>query len=68
MVSSESGSEVAQACLDSCDPVDCSPPGSSVLGIFWAKALEWLPFPSSEVVSTSALHSPVGIFPITLIG
>ena len=27
---------------DSCDPVDCSPPGSSVHGIFQARILEWV--------------------------
>jgi len=27
-------------------PLDCSPPGSSVHGIFQVKILEWLPFPS----------------------
>ena len=26
---------------DSSDPMDCSPPGSSIHGIFQAKALEW---------------------------
>ena len=31
---------------NSCDPMDCSPPGSSVHGIFQARILEWLPFPS----------------------
>ena len=25
-----------------CDPMDCSPPGSSVLGIFQARILEWI--------------------------
>ena len=25
-----------------CDPVDCSPPGSSVHGIFQARILEWV--------------------------
>ena len=28
--------EVAQSCLTLCDPMDCSPPGSSVRGIFQA--------------------------------
>ena len=27
---------------DSCDPVDCSPPGSSVLGISQARILGWV--------------------------
>ena len=33
--------EVAQSCLTPSDPMDCSPPGSSVHGIFQAKVLEW---------------------------
>ena len=33
---------VAQSCLTLCDPVDCSPPGSSVHGIFQASILEWI--------------------------
>ena len=35
-------SEVAQLCPTLCDPVDCSPPGSSVHGIFQARVLEWV--------------------------
>ena len=34
-------SEVAQSCLTLRDPMDCSPPGSSVHGIFQARVLEW---------------------------
>ena len=30
-----------QLCLTLCDLIDSSPPGSSVHGIFQAKALEW---------------------------
>ena len=30
-----------QSCLTLCDPMDCSLPGSSVDGIFQARALEW---------------------------
>ena len=33
-------SEVAQLCLTLSDPMDCSPPGSSVHGIFQARVLE----------------------------
>ena len=36
-----SESEVAQSCPTLCDPMDCSPLGSSVHGIFQARALEW---------------------------
>ena len=34
-------SEVAQSRPTLCDPMDCSPPGSSVHGIFQARVLEW---------------------------
>jgi len=37
----ESESEVAQSCLTLSDPMDCSPPGSSIHGIFQATVLEW---------------------------
>ena len=37
----KSESEVAQLCLTLSDPMDCSPPGSSVHGIFQARVLEW---------------------------
>ena len=38
---------VAQECLTLSDPMDYSPPGSSVLGILQARTLEWaaMPFP-----------------------
>ena len=34
-------SEVAQSCPTLSDPMDCTPPGSSVHGIFQARVLEW---------------------------
>ena len=37
----KSESEVAQWCPTLSDPIDCSPPGSSVPGIFQARVLEW---------------------------
>ena len=33
---------VGQSCLTLCDPMDCSPPGSSVHEIFQARRLEWV--------------------------
>ena len=36
-----SESEVVQSCPTLSDPMDCSPPGSSVHGIFQARVLEW---------------------------
>ena len=41
-------SEVAQSCLTLCDPVDCSPLGSSVHGILQARILEWVAIPFSR--------------------
>ena len=40
----ESESEIAQSCPS--DPMDCSPPGSSVHGIFQARVLEWRAIPN----------------------
>ena len=40
-----------QLCPSLCDPMDCSPPGSSVHGILQARILEWV-----------AIFSPQGIF------
>ena len=37
----KSESEVTQSCLTLSDPMDCSPPGSSIHGIFQARVLEW---------------------------
>ena len=37
----KSQSEVIQSCPTLSDPMDCSPPGSSVHGIFQARVLEW---------------------------
>ena len=37
----KSESEVAQSCLTLSDHMDCSPPGSSIHGIFQARVLEW---------------------------
>ena len=37
---------VSQPCL--CDPMDCSPPGSSDHGILQARLLEWIAIPFSR--------------------
>ena len=39
---SESESEVTQSCPTLWDPVDCSPPGSSIHRILQARILEWV--------------------------
>ena len=37
----KSESEVTQSCPTLRDPMDCSPPGSSIHGVFQARVLEW---------------------------
>jgi len=39
---------VAQLCPTLCDPMDCSPPGSSFHGILQARILEWVAIPFSR--------------------
>ena len=39
---------VAQLCLTLCNPMEWSPPGSSVHGILQARILEWITMPSSR--------------------
>ena len=40
---------VVQSCLTLCDPMNHSPPGSSVHGILQARILEWIAFPSQDL-------------------
>ena len=42
---------VAQTCLTLCNPMDCSPPGSSVHGILQARILGWVAIPLSRGTS-----------------
>ena len=53
------GTKSLQSCTTLCDPMDCSPPGSSVYGILQARILEWVPCPPP-----GALPNP-GIKPIS---
>ena len=41
-------SEVVQSCPTLCDPMDWSPPGSSVQGLLQARILEWVAIPFSR--------------------
>ena len=50
LIYSKSESEVAQSCPTLCDPMDCSPPGSSVHGIFQARILEWVAISFSNLL------------------
>ena len=51
----KSESEAAQSCLNLRDPMDCSPPGSSIPGIFQARVLEWV----AIAFSNQALDSTI---------
>ena len=62
---------VSQSCLTLCSPMDCSPPGSSVHGIFQARLLEWdaisysrgssWPRDQADSLPLSLLWSPVSL-------
>ena len=43
----------AQSCLTLCDPMSCSPPGSSVHGILQVRTLEWVAISASRGFSWS---------------
>ena len=40
--------KLLQSCLTLCNPMDCSPPSSSVHGILQARMLEWVAMPFSR--------------------
>ena len=52
-------SEVAQSCPTPSNPMDCSPPGSSLHGIFQARVLEW-----GAIAFSVFVHEP-SVFYIT---
>ena len=51
-------SEVTQSCPTLSDPMDCSPPGSSIYGIFQARVLEWGAIAFSDQVLLVVKNSP----------
>ena len=62
---------------DSCDPMDCSPPGSSVHGISQARILEWAAISSSRGIFPTrglnlcllcVLHWPADSLPLSHLG
>ena len=62
-----------QSCLNLCNPMDCSPPGSSVHRILQARILEWVAMPSSGGSSqprdrTQVSHIASGYFIIWATG
>ena len=58
-----------QSCPTLCNPMDCSPPGSSVHGISQARILEWVAMPSSRGsscprIKPTSLHWQVDSLPL----
>ena len=53
----KSESEAAQSCPTLSDTMDCSPPGSSVHGIFQARVLEWGAIAFSDLAELHMLNS-----------
>ena len=56
-------SKVLQSCLTLCDPMDSSPPGSSVPGILQARILEWIVLPFSRGSSQPRDRTQVSYVP-----
>ena len=52
----ESESEVAQSCPTLRNPMDCSPPSSSIHGIFQARVLEWGAIAFSHIPHNAYLY------------
>ena len=52
-----------QLCLTLCDPMDCSPPGSSVHGILQASILKWLPCPPPGALPNQGKVPMIPMFP-----
>ena len=53
---------VTQLCVTLCDSIDCSPPGSSVLGILQVGILEWATMPSSRMDISGGGQYPLLLF------
>ena len=47
---------VTQSCPTLCDPMDYSPPGSSVQGVLQARILEWVAIPFSRDLPDSGIE------------
>ena len=48
VIAAAAAAKSLQSCPTLCDPIDGSPPGSSIHGIFQARILEWVAMPSSR--------------------
>ena len=62
------GAKSLQLCLTLCDPMDCSPTGSSVHRTLQARALEWVVIPFSRRSSQPRGWTNVSYIPCTQVG
>ena len=53
---------VTQSCQTLCDPMDCSPPGSSVHGISQERTLEWVAIPFFRGIFTTQESNPGSLY------
>ena len=53
----KSQSEVTQSCPTLSDPMDCSPPGSSIHGIFQIRVMEWAAIAFSDSIDHGVTNS-----------
>ena len=56
-----------QSCLTLCHPMDCRPPGSSVLGLLQARILEWVAIPSPGKLHIWYLSFSVWLISLSII-
>ena len=54
-----------QPCPTLCDPMDSSPPGSSVHGIFQTRILQWVAMPRDRTYAFRLLHWQADSLPLT---
>ena len=57
---------VAQSCLTLLDPVNCSPSGSSVQGVFQERILEWVAIPSTRIRNYTSVLFPILVLRFTV--
>ena len=67
----DAAAKLRQSCPTLCDPIDGSPPGSSVLGILQARILEWVAISFSpwmepsidqeDQLSAAQAHAPLNM-------
>ena len=54
-----------QSCPTLCDPMDCSPPGSSIHGIFQARVMEWDAIAFSDYEPYPSIFGATAFHPIS---